>query len=327
MAEVGTVEIAMAGSSVTVGEVHTAMLQNSCAVSAASAQRLLDIVPGLRVARSERPIHYASSPSVLTGVHCPVSTLSGSKVNAIGTVVSHMSLTGGHIVQGCGYSTIMPSRADRRQPWSYYLARPGVIEAVSRVDTTNVAEGFLAGNSLAGNLDLNAIVGRALDSIQRHKDLDHHVAARVPRTRMRWVIARAVPADITFAINSRNVRTIRLPWTESAGLAAHLELIEDIARHDWLLTAVTSLLDLLRVGGPDRSDAIDRLQPIMDHLVHLWMPAARGDPALAPLWRALEARPGFSRQWQVSVDRVRDQLTLAAVSLLRARLEEVVGGP
>lgn len=55
------------------------------------------------------------------------------------------------------------------------------------------------------------------------------------------------------------------------------------------------------------------LRPAVDHLLHLWMPRARVAQDLAPLWDALEERPGFSRQWHNLVQRVRDQLTLHAI--------------
>jgi hypothetical protein len=58
---------------------------------------------------------------------------------------------------------------------------------------------------------------------------------------------------------------------------------------------------------------IGRLAPAVDYLLHLWMPAARVDAALAPFWHGIEQRPGLTRQWQTNVDRVRDQLALAVI--------------
>jgi hypothetical protein len=52
------------------------------------------------------------------------------------------------------------------------------------------------------------------------------------------------------------------------------------------------------------------LRPAVDHLLHLWLPMARVDRRLTPLWNSLEDEAGFSRQWQVSVQRVRDHLML-----------------
>ncbi len=329
----GSIGVAASSTQVTVGEVHTALLQHSSAVSAGFAERLLDIVVGERVVRSERPIAYASSPSVLTGVHCPVPTLSGTRVVGVGTAMSHATLTGGHIVQGCAYSTIMRGPVNRRLPWSHYLANPGIVETVTKVDTADVGAGFFARKNPEDGLDLNAIGRRTVDAIQAHKDLDRDPGIQISRLRLRWIIGPAVlseaaaaePGDVVFAINDRSTRTVRIPRISSASLRSHVEFLEDLARHDWLLTAITALLEQARVGARDRFELIDRLQPAVDHLLHLWMPAARTDPVFTPFWQAFDLRPGFSRQWQVSVDRVRDQLALGALTLLRARPEEVIG--
>jgi hypothetical protein len=59
----------------------------------------------------------------------------------------------------------------------------------------------------------------------------------------------------------------------------------------------------------------------VEHLLHLWMPGARVDRSLAPLWDVLEREPGFTRQWRTLVRRIRDQLALLQVApLLREEL-------
>jgi hypothetical protein len=69
---------------------------------------------------------------------------------------------------------------------------------------------------------------------------------------------------------------------------------------------------------------VQRLRPAVEHLLHLWMPAARGDEAGAALWAGLERRPGLARQWDALVHRVRDQLALGAIAALSDRLGETV---
>jgi hypothetical protein len=46
------------------------------------------------------------------------------------------------------------------------------------------------------------------------------------------------------------------------------------------------------------------------------MPAARVSQDLLELWDYLERWPGFSRQWRVSVDRIRDQIAASTIALL-----------
>jgi len=65
-----------------------------------------------------------------------------------------------------------------------------------------------------------------------------------------------------------------------------------------------------------RGQRVKKLHPAVEWLLHLWMPAARVDPALLPLWELLDERSGFSKQWRTSVDRIRDQLNLSTMTLL-----------
>ena len=99
--------------------------------------------------------------------------------------------------------------------------------------------------------------------------------------------------------------------------AAVAGLCEDFALHDWLLTTVVRMLDGSRLGSLDGADAVRALRPAVDHLLHLWMPGARVHHALAPLWEVLEREPGFTRQWRTLVQRIRDQLAVQAIPLLR----------
>ncbi|GAB3965390.1 hypothetical protein [Plantactinospora veratri] len=68
----------------TLGEVHTGLLQNSSSLSLENTAQLLDLLVGQRVRRSERPIAYAVSPDQLTGVDCRLPTRSGSRTRGWG---------------------------------------------------------------------------------------------------------------------------------------------------------------------------------------------------------------------------------------------------
>jgi hypothetical protein len=319
----------MTGSSVTVGEVHTGLLHHSTAVSGTKAAQLLDVVPGVRVARSDRPISHVTSPSVLTGVDCLLPTVSGARVHAVGTVASRASLIGGRILQSAAYATVCRGPDDRRLPWSHYLAHPGEVQTLTKMNADQVAHGFLDHAPAAGYIDLDAIGRRTLNAVQDRPGLDHQSAFRVGRTRVRFVIrpatgtpATGAAAGARFTIRGDSVRTLRLTGA-AAPIAAQIEFCEDLARHDWLLSALLSLVERSRIGTDSRSVVIDRLTPALDHLLHLWMPAARTDAALAEVWRALEVRPGLSRQWQVNVDRIRDQVALGLLERLGTGSEGV----
>src|SRR5262249_36290813 len=69
-------------------------------------------------------------------------------------------------------------------------------------------------------------------------------------------------------------------------------------------------------AGSDPTQVVESLRPAVEHLIHLWLPGARVEEAILPIWEGFERRPGFSRQWQVSVNRVRDQIAVRTARLL-----------
>jgi hypothetical protein len=313
----------------TLGEVHTGLLQHSTPLSPAGAEHILGLAQGERVRRFERPISYAVSPDLLTGVDCPLATSSGARVRGIGTVRHRAAITGGHVLQGSAMVQVTSGQSAGRLPWPHYLARPGQVETTGRADWTDLARGFVAARSAtAATLDLGAVSGRLMDTVQAMPGLDRRPPFRVARTRLRWVAFSvdrpgAHPPDdpprpvrqVAFRIEGRQLRTLRLRCAaeEAPGVA---ELCEDLALHDWLLSTLLEVMERSRIGSGPRRQAVDRLAPAIDHLLHLWMPAARLDGDLATVWESLERRPGLSRQWHASVNRIRDQLALSTIALL-----------
>jgi hypothetical protein len=116
-------------------------------------------------------------------------------------------------------------------------------------------------------------------------------------------------------VHHHTLRTVELHTSceDPQELAA---LCEDIALHDWLLTTVVKLIDHSRIASAPRHEVIERLLPALDHLLHLWMPGARLTEGSRLIWQSLEEGVGFTRQWQASVDRIRDQLSLATITRL-----------
>ncbi len=311
-----------------VGEVHTGLLQNWASLTQLLSTQVLAIVPGVRVRRSERPIAHAVSPESLTGVDCLLATSSGARVRGIGTAVSRASITGGRVLQGSAYAQITKSETDRRLPWSHYLSRPGVVETLGKMDRVDLASGFLTARSTPVILDLGAISGRTMDTVQRSSELDRTPPFRMARTRMRCVVAvdETQPGDsqAQFTIESPTERTLRLTAREK-DLPAAVELCEDLALHDWLLTALLELIERSGSSRNIRPQVVDKLRPAIDHLLHLWMPAARLDKSMLPVWRSLEQQPGFTKQWTASVSWIRDQMALSTIVLLSSLVTENAG--
>jgi hypothetical protein len=303
----------------TFGEVRTGLLQHSTALAQDRVVNILDLAVGERVRRSERPIPHAVSADRLTGVDCRLPSAARRESRCVGTVTAHATITGGHIVQGSAYSRVVRPQVGRRLPWSHYLARPGTLETIGKVDPADVVDGFVT-TPRPGDLDLGAISTRLVDEIQRSSLLDRQPPFRTTRTRVRWVV---LPTDrrhgaprAAFRIDSSTDRTLEMRVDVDADTV--VALCEDLALHDWLLTTLVRLTEVGLTAPGTRAQRVNRLRPAVDCLLHLWMPAARLDESVLPLWRSLDLRPGFTRQWQASVDRIRDQVALSMITLLEA---------
>ena len=306
-----------------VGEVHTGLLRGREPVTGDDARRLVDLVAGEPVVVSERPLAYVRSPDRPVGVDCPL--VEARQLRGIGTVLQRSAITGGHVVQGSAYATVV--RADRavRQPWSHYLANPGRVEVLGRAKWAELAEAFAAPAFATSSLDLGAIAGRAADSVQRAAPSSGRVRLRSARTRLRWVARLdanepdAPGQAVGFVLRRDDLRLLRVSTSDATPVAL-AAACEDIALHDWLLTTLIELVRKAAIGILPRAEALDRLVPAIDYLLHLWMPGARGGELADWLWAELERRGGFSRQWETLVHRIRDQLSVGAVAALTAAI-------
>jgi hypothetical protein len=310
--------LAITGSDMLMlGEVSTGLLRHSTPVTSQASTDILRLRPGEPVRRSTRPIAYVRSPELLTGVDCRLPTESGTATRGIGTVASHAMLTGGRVLQGSAHTIVVVAGSDHRQPWSHYLSRPGFVERVGRVTTADLTLGFTATGHRPDSLDLAAIANRTMDAVQAVNDLDGVPPMRTARTRLRWLAATAddavrdEPVSLRIEDDIHRTLVIRVP----DGTAQYPERVagfcEDLALHDWLLTVLLKQVESSRLGHDDPARALQRLRPAIESLLHLWMPAARLDPNLERLWRGLERRAGFGRQWTATVERIRGAALLA----------------
>ncbi len=305
----------------TVGEVHTGLLQHATALRPDQCARILNLREGERVLRSQRPTPYAVSPDLLTGVDCRLPSDTGKQVRGAGTVVSRAIITGGRILQGSAHTRITTGRENRRLPWSHYLSQPGHLEAVGKPDWTDIGRGFITGRAWQNSLNLGAISTRAMDTVQQASQLDRRPPFRAQRTCLRWVVTAVegapTRAEGTFTVQTDTLRTLAL--TVAPGdVPDAIGLCEDLALHDWLLTTLSALLELTQTSPRPVVDKIARLRPAIEHLLHLWMPGARVSDGVLPVWEDIEKRPGFTRQWNASVNWIRDQLAIGTIALLQA---------
>ncbi|MCX4762033.1 SCO2521 family protein [Streptomyces sp. NBC_01275] len=295
------------------GEVRTCLLPTRDAVDERAAEQLLRLRADERVRLSRRPNRHAVSPDVLTGVDCRLPTATGTRIRAVGTVTARAGLVEGRVLQSTAYFSAPADGPDRRQPWGYYLVRPGCLVPVGRLAEKSVTEGFLAGHQ-QGDLDVGSIAESLLARIsRRHQLLDYDTPLTTADTSLRWTASPAgdgEEASLHFTEAGDGLRIVELRLPRGTEPAAAAELCEDLALHDWLLTTVADKLDGLRLGSADGTAALKVLRPLVDHLLHLWMPQARVDRALHSPWEELEKYPGFSRQWNTLAQRIRDQLAV-----------------
>ncbi|MFD9002195.1 SCO2521 family protein [Streptomyces sp. NPDC059582] len=309
------------------GEVRTCLLPCRDAVSAAVAERLLRLRADEQVSTSKHPNLYVVSPEVLTGVDCRLPTANKAKVRAVGTVAARASLTDGRVLQASAYFSAPAAGPDRRRPWGYYLVRPGVLVPVGTLSATAVGDGFLMQDQTGGGdeLDVGSVAESLLGTVSRNRLLvDYDVPLTSRTTSLRWAaLPAAAGAGVSlkrFTVTEGSLRLVELRVPDDIETTAVARLAEDFALHDWLLTTVIDKLDGIRLGSADETAALKVLGPLVEHLLHLWMPGARMDRRLAALWDVLEDGSGYSRQWHTQVQRVRDQLALWGTAVRRESL-------
>jgi hypothetical protein len=308
------------------GEVHTGLVQHSTSIPTSVARKVLALRLGEVVRTFERPVSYAVSPEVYTGVDCKLATLGSARPRVVGTTVSRAAITGGQILQASTRVEMARGGSDRRLPWAHYLAQPGRAETIGKVRWDAVATGFLA--TAGTGLDLGGIAGRLMGDVQGRAELDRRAPFRIARTRVRWLLepSETGAERVVFTVQDGALRTLRLT-SASLTAAQAAEFVEDVARHDWLLTALLSQLDKSRLYEGVEGAVMERLRPAVEHLLPLWMPAARLDEGLRAFWQSLERVSGFSRQWEMQVGRVRDHLALRTITLLRSASAEETPEP
>ncbi|GAB4589900.1 SCO2521 family protein [Nocardia sp. IFM 10818] len=314
---------------VLLGEVRTGLLPTADALPPREVAELLALLPGQRVLMRERPLALAISPSSAVGVDCQLATVSRSQSRAIGTVAAHAVLVGGRIVQSSAGTRVVRAANSNRRPWSHYLTQVGSMELIPRLgdDTAaavDLTEGFLEASS-GTTLDLGSISDRLLTRVRIDPRLDQQPPVRATTTRLRWAARVAPPVGggprnrtlFAFRLEDETTRTVRIMVPTVRDLAGVQRFCEDLAAHDWLLTTLDTLLNDAAQAGPHR-DTVQFLAPMLEELVHLWMPGAHTPPRLRELWTRLESDPGFSRQWTAQVGQLRDRLAVATLAALRS---------
>ena len=125
---------------------------------------------------------------------------------------------------------------------------------------------------------------------------------------------------MVFTLGADGLRTVRLRTAEPDPRAL-ADFCADLALHDWLLSTLLDLVDRAVARSRPAAELIGMLRPGIDHLVHAWMPAAHVSRTLTGIWQDLDLRSGFSLQWQKTVQRIRDQLSVGIIEALQPLTE------
>ncbi|MDA1359142.1 SCO2521 family protein [Glycomyces luteolus] len=318
------------------GEIHTALLPHSRPLTPEEARAALSLAVGETVVQWARPVPHTASPTLLHGVDCrlPLGPKPDShhtdeddrngSLWAVGSVASRAVLTGGHLLQGSAWASVSLSKHPRRMPWSHYLARPGALETIGNFDARRLAAGFLVAENRKARaelLDAAAIARHSIHHVLSRPGLDQRPPVKTGSTRLRWaaVVDPAESGAVAFRLVGNERRRLLMVTgrvdPEEVATAA-----EDLAIHDWLLTAVAARIALAKIGD-DLRHTLRTLRPVVDHLLHLWAAGARTSRAMQFMWEALEPRPGLNRQWASMVERVRSQIDYSAADLSMRMLD------
>lgn len=305
------------------GEVRTSLLPESAALSRGSAAELVALAHGKPVRSRERPVSWAQSPVIAEGIDCRLATSSRKAPRMVGAVAARATVTGGRVLQSTAQCSVVGAPVDRRQSWEYYMARVGVAEVVTRLtpDLDNdVALNFLApANPEVETFDPGAIAARVTTRVRRNPMLDQRPPLQTESTRLRWsarVVAGSDPS-LTMTLCDNQLRTAAVVVGHTDLLSGVADFCEDLARHDWLLTVLTEVMDEAEISEFSPAPVDQVISPMLEHLVRLWMPGKATPRPLRDLWTALQDDPGFDQQWKAQVDHLRDRLSVAMVIALK----------
>ena len=271
----------------------------------------------------DRPIPIALSATTAVGIDCDLALERGNGPRAIGTVAVQGVVVGGRILQSSARTAVVVAPQKRRHDWSHYLSRVGVAEVVTRTEPNTPARleiGFLDAAAPPNTLDLASISERLLARLRRDSRLDRRPPLLATPTRLRWIarVADVQKPVLSLHMVDDTVRTAQVLVPEVAQLPEVRRFCEDLAAHDWLLTATAMAVQESDRFPSGSAESVESLTPVLTELAHLWMPGAHvGDP-MRPLWAQLQEDPGFTDQWNARIGHIRDRTSVAMLNALRA---------
>ena len=118
-----------------------------------------------------------------------------------------------------------------------------------------------------------------MNNLQNSSMLDGKLPVACTRGSWRWAFQCPGPGGrhlFRFKILKDGTRLMRLsaPGHDIADL---MDLVEDMALHDWLLSTVEGIVERAELGSGPTEKMLIRVRPVIDHVLHHWMPGAQSN--------------------------------------------------
>ncbi|WP_194896612.1 SCO2521 family protein [Catenulispora pinisilvae] len=306
---------------VVLGAVTTGLLNTSEPLPLEAARQALALLPGVSADWHRHPIEQVVSPDVFFGLDCRLAVPpgSGSQPRVIGTARARAVLTAGHILQGSARVEVLLDANRRRLPWAHYAARTGVVEAINKADPADLVTGFLRGAVDSTLLDLGKTGAYVMSLLDRAPQIDRRARLKTETGRLLWAVhvQDGVEPDSLVELRDDGMLRVRI-GTPAELLPQFVEFCEILALHHWLLSALRNAFD--RSTRSRRRRPEDELDPALSYLGHVWNPGAHLPHEMRGLWQRLENEAQLTWEWESTLTRVRDKVSL----LTRKAIEETL---
>ncbi|OLE26637.1 MAG: hypothetical protein AUG49_07695 [Catenulispora sp. 13_1_20CM_3_70_7] len=277
------------------GVVTTDLLNTSEPLPLEAAQQALKLLPGVAADSHRHPVEQAVSPDLFYGVDCRLATKGSARVE------------------------VVLDASTRRMPWSYYAACTGTVEAINKADPADLVSGFLKTPNGSGLLDLGGIGTQVMALLDDIPQVDGRADMRTVASRLRWAVLVREGVDLDAEVVAGSDGAFQVRMTAPSELVPRIvAFCEILALHQWLLAALKNAFD--RAGRSPKP--MDELDPALSYLGHVWNPTAHLPTEIAWLWEALEHDAQLTWEWESTVTRVRDKLSLLTRKAIEGTLHK-----
>ena len=303
---------------VVLGAVTTGLLNTSEPLSLDAARQVLALIPGVQADWRQYPVEQVLSPDLYFGLDCRLFVDTGSQPRIIGTARARAVLTAGHFLQGSARVDVLLGASKRRLPWSHYMAHTGVAEAINKAHPADIVTGFLQDRPGKSFLDLGNTGAHVMSLLDQAPQIDRRARLKTQTHRLLWAAQVQDGVELDGHVDAGDDGILRVQMSvPPAQLSDFMEMCEILALHQWLLATLKNSFDRASRIGPSTER---ELEAALSYLAHVWNPKAHLPHAMRGFWDALEDEAQLTWEWQTTLTRVRDKVSL----LTRKAIEETL---